>query len=282
MVLFIAGRIRRDLLFLRLTGAAQVRPNFSFFCSPEEIKSASLCNWGHKYCLCRPEDTWQGEESSSVFFSEFFQVSVKATHMLIYKKGNLYFFQSLCFLCVYCCSSVFLQYKQGWGGGGGGGGGGEGVLLTYHCFVCEEHNRFCHCYKASSQLTHIWKRKRRHRCDGEKGRPKREGKTGQMAERHWLSGPEDRNERMKGSRWHRQQNERVIEVKWEREWERKGGATGEKSNMGSAQQRCVCKRACYGSPLGLPRQIVCAVSQSVVRSGKAPHGDVWRRRDGIA
>lgn len=133
MVLFIAGRIRRDLLFLRLTGAARVWPNFSFFCSPEEIKSASLCNWGHKYCLCRPEDTWQGEESSIVFFSGFFQVSVKATHMLTYKKGNLYFFQSLCFLCVYCCSSVFLRYKQGWGGGGGGGGGGYTWLIIALC-----------------------------------------------------------------------------------------------------------------------------------------------------
>ncbi|TNN86580.1 hypothetical protein EYF80_003350 [Liparis tanakae] len=43
--------------------------------------------------------------------------------------------------------------------------------------------------------------------------------------------------------------------------------------MGSMQQRYVGKRACYGGPLGLPRQIVWAVSQSVLRSSAAPHGD---------
>lgn len=56
-----------DLLLLWLTGAAEHFFSF-FFCSPEEIKGASLGNGGHKYCLCKAEDTQQGEESGRVFF----------------------------------------------------------------------------------------------------------------------------------------------------------------------------------------------------------------------
>lgn len=120
------------------------------------------------------------------------------------------------------------------------------------------------------------------------GRPEREKEKETQTDRPtgWQRrSVRDREEEgKKESRWYRRQNEQVIEVKWEREGgeREKGGATWEKSNMGSVQQRYVGKRACYGSPLGLPRQIVCAVSQSVLRSGTAPHGDVWRRQDGIA
>jgi len=134
---------------------------------------------------------------------------------------------------------------------------GAAEHLPYHCIVDEGDNHCWHFYKtqptnrylkAKEEEEEVWRRKR-----------KRHRQTGQQADR--VSGT--RKER----RWHRQQNERVIEVSRR---ERKGGATWEKSNMGSVQQRYVGKRACYGSPLGLPRQIVCAVSQSVLRSTQ-PH-----------
>lgn len=122
MVLFIGGRIRRDLLFLRLTGAAQFRPNFFlfffFFCALQRKL---------KVHLFVTEDInivwWQGEESGSVFFSGLFQVSVKATYMVIYKKRNLYFLLSLCVCVFFLCLLLQLrisavQTEVGWGGVG--------------------------------------------------------------------------------------------------------------------------------------------------------------------
>lgn len=106
--------------------------------------------------------------------------------------------------------------------------------------MCEEHNHFCYCYKTHNQLTHIWKWKRRQRCDGEKGRLKRERQTGREAGRKGVSGTEGGNIRMKESRWHRQQNEQVIEVKWEQEQEgekRRGDLREIKHGLRAAEVR---------------------------------------------
>lgn len=97
--------------------------------------------------VCADQRTHDKVKKPPMFFSlRFFQVSVKATHMVIYKKRNLYFFVGffVCLLLQLCISGV--QTEVGWW---------WGVHLTYRCFVCKEHDRFCRCYKASSQLTRI-------------------------------------------------------------------------------------------------------------------------------
>lgn len=96
------------------------------------------------------------------------------------------------------------------------------VHLPYYCIVNEGYNHCWHFYRRHSQLTHIlkWKKKRR-RCEGEKEEclreKEKETKTDRPTGWDWVSG----TERMEESRWYRQRNEQVIEVKWEWEQERK-------------------------------------------------------------
>lgn len=137
------------------------------------------------------------------------------------------------------------------------------VYLPYYCLLDEGYNHCWHFRKTQSQLTHILKwRRRKRRCERKKeDRPKRKIKLYRQATGWQRQSVRDEEKGGKEeSRWYRQQNEQVIEVKWwwkqERKKKRKRGATCEKSNMGSVQLRRVGKRACYGSPLGFPRQIV--------------------------
>lgn len=208
---------------------------------------------------------------------------MKRRYYLLFKKKNISFSCPSCVECLLQQYVSFVRYKKK----GGRWEKWRGrVHLPHYCIVDEGYNHCWHFYMTHSQLTRILKQEEEEEeVWGRKGREAREEKKKETQTDRptgWQTlGVRDRvKERKKGSRWYRQRNEQVIEVKWE--WERKGGATWEESNMGSVQQRYVGKRACYGSPLGLPRQIVCAVSQSVLRSSTAPHGDVWSRQDGIA
>lgn len=88
------------------------------FCSQEEIKGASLGNWGHAFCLCRPEDTGQGEERRSSLIHIHPGVSEGHTCANIYKSKFVYiFFRSLCFLCLLMQLHTDLQCRWRWGEG---------------------------------------------------------------------------------------------------------------------------------------------------------------------
>lgn len=103
---------------------------------------------------------------------------------------------------------------------------GEEYTWLMYCLVYEGYNQCWHFYKIHSQLTRIWVwRRRRRRCEREKEAGPREKDKETQTDRPagWQrrSGRDREKEREKESRWYRQQNEQVIEVKWEREQEGK-------------------------------------------------------------
>lgn len=116
IVLFITSCTWRDLLFLRLTGATQVLQNF--LALKRKLK-VHLFKTEDINFVCADERTQDKVRNTAAFSPRFIQVPVKATHMLRYKKkGNLYFFRSL-------CSPYFAaQMEVVWG-----------IHLTYYRFV---------------------------------------------------------------------------------------------------------------------------------------------------
>lgn len=167
---------------------------------------------------------------------------------------------------------------------------GAGVHLPYYCNVDEGYNHCWHFYKTRSQLTRFFfkaKEKEREVWEKTRGRPRRKIKrrrqTGQQVDRDRVSGTKDeQREWKKESRWYRQRNEQVIEVNWEWEQERKkrrGDLREIKHGLSATEVRR--QTSMLWQPAGtFPADR--AVSQSVLRSCTAPHGDVWRRQDGIA
>jgi len=165
---------------------------------------------------------------------------------------------------------------------------GAGVHLPYYCLVDEGYNHCWHFHKTQPTNTYFKvKEKEREVWENKEGRPKRERKrhlqTGQQVDRGWVSGTGKKGrERKKESRWFRQQNEQVIEVnwKWEQEEKKRRGDLREiKHGLSATEVRRQTSMLWQPAGTSLADR---AVSQSVLRSSTAPHGDVWRRQDGIA
>lgn len=89
IVLFITSCTWRDLLFLWLTGATQVLQNF--LALKRKLK-VHLFKTEDINFVCADQRTQDKVRNTAAFSPRFIQVPVKATHMLIYKKGNLYIF----------------------------------------------------------------------------------------------------------------------------------------------------------------------------------------------
>lgn len=197
-------------------------------------------------------------------FSRSIHVSSQVIHILKCGKKKqilffppIYFLSSFCFYCLLRLHLISLVQK----GRAKMKKMEEGRSTLDLLLPCAWRIQSLLALLQDTQLTRIWKwKKKEEEVWGERGRQAREGKKGKRdADRRAgrLTETECQGRRegegKKESRWCRRQNERVIEVKWGAGGKEKGGATWEKSNMGSVQQRYVCKRACYGSPLGLPR-----------------------------
>lgn len=150
-----------------------------------------------------------------------------ATHKLTWKRqSNLFFFIYLSFGLLLVLAAAIPNF---WGTKGekeGEENGGAGVHLPYYCIGWRiqsllaflQDTQPTNTYlKAKEKEEEVWGREKKKRQAQEK---KRRRQTGQQADRTWVSGTERTWKREK-SRWYRQQNEHVIEVKWEWEQERK-------------------------------------------------------------